>query len=169
MARAEIEVIATPYKDVIALLKSETLRAVEDEIAARTGENVLRDYSTASTTYTQAAMSVSGMSPSQIESFLLAHREEIVDFGLRFHEDEEATKDEEEYPDGEEQDDDSGESISLGLGTGFGIIYAIYYNFLANRSMAEFRAFLKNRRIPKHAKFARELKRVFDETDSQQR
>jgi len=163
MARNEIKVVPTPYQEVVTLLKSDALRAVEDEIAARMNVNLLRDFSTASTSYTQSEMSVSGMSPDQIQSLLLRRREEIIAFGVRFLKDEEATKDEEEYPEGEEQDQPPREKVVLGLGTGFGIKYAIYYNFLANRPLAEFHSFLRNRRIPQHARFAKELKRVFDE------
>jgi hypothetical protein len=84
--------------------------------------------------------------------------------------DAEATRDEEEYPAGEEpgEEDKSVTVAQRGLGTGFGITYAIYYNFLANRTPSEFREFLRNRRIPHHARFAKESRRVFEEASCDQ-
>jgi hypothetical protein len=165
MAEPGIKAIPTPFRGVLALLRSEPLRAVERAIAAQVGARVVEDYSTASTSSAQAGMSVSGLTAAEIETLLRDHGDQIVAFGVRFLRDPEATRDEEEYPEGEEQDP-SGPSQALGLGTGFGILYAIFYNFLANRTPEEFRAFLKNRRIPHHARFARELRRVFEEAQA---
>jgi hypothetical protein len=162
MAEPAIKVIPTSYQDVLALLHSDALRTVEQAIAARVGSRVVQDYSVACSTFTQADVSVSGLTVAEIEALLLARRDEIVAFGVRFLRDEEATRDDEEYPEGEEQDPPQTEEVH-GLGTGFGIQYAIYYNFLASRTAAEFRAYLKNRRVPHHARFARELRRVFEE------
>lgn len=163
MADPGIRVISTPYPQVLALLHSDALRAVEQAIAAQVGSRIVEDYSAASTSYTQAEMSVSGLTVAEIETLLVERRGEIVAFGVRFLHDEEAMRDEEEYPEGEEEEP-SEPGTTLGLGTGFGVKYTIFYNFLANRTPAEFRAFLKHRRIPHHAKFAKELRRVFEES-----
>jgi hypothetical protein len=159
-----IKIVPTTYQEVMSLLKSNALRAVEEAIATQVGQRIIRDYGTAETQHTQAIMSVSGMHAAEIENYLADHRDRLIAFGVRFLRDKEATKTEEEYPPGEEQDEASGESVSLGLGSGFGITYAIYHSFLANRPVAEFRQFLQNRRIPHHSKFAKELRRVFEET-----
>lgn len=161
MADPGIKVIPTPYQDVLALLHSSTLRAVEQSIAAAVGSRIVEDYSSASTSDTQADMSVSGMTVAQTEALLVSHRDPIINFGIAFLRDQTATDDAEEFPQGEEQD--PSETVEVhGLGVGFGIKYAIFYNFLAHRQPAEFRAYLKNRRIPHQARFARELRRVFD-------
>jgi hypothetical protein len=76
--------------------------------------------------------------------------------------DRKAASDEQEYLEGEEQDQDE-PGVSFGYANGFGAKCAIYHNFLANRAPSEFRAFLKNRRIPTHTKYAKELTRVFGE------
>lgn len=161
MAEHDIKLIPTSYQDVLALLRSEALRAVEQAIATAVGIRIVENYSTTCTTYTQADMSVSGMTVAQTETLLVSHRDLIIKFGIAFLRDEEATDDAEEFPDGEGQDP-SGTAEVLGLGVGFGIKYAIFYNFLAHRTPEEFCAYLKNRRIPHHARFARELRRVFD-------
>lgn len=152
--------IPTAFQDVVALLKSAALAAVEEPLAKKRGLNILYDIGSAGAAYSMAEISVSGMTPAQIEVYLAEHRQALIDFGNRFLGDEEATADEQEYPEGEEQDPD-GESETLGLGNGFGIKVVIYHNFLANRTAAELRAYLKNRRIPKHGKFAKALSEAF--------
>ncbi|NLS98146.1 MAG: hypothetical protein GXX96_38945 [Planctomycetaceae bacterium] len=151
----------TPYQEVQALLHSDALRAVEQAIASETGSRIVEDYSTACTTYTQADMSVSGMTVGETEALLLAKRDQIVRFGIAFLRDQAAADDSEEYPEGEEQD--PSETVEVhGLGVGFGVKYAIFYNFLVHRTPAELLAYLKNRRIPHHTRFAQELRRLFD-------
>lgn len=166
MAEPTIRVIPTPFRAVQALLQSDTLRAIEQAIAAEIGCRIIEDDSTGSTSSTQADLSVSGMTVADAEALLLAERDSITRFGIAFLRDSAATDNTEEYPEGEEQDPPENEQF-LGLSAGCGIKYAIFYNFLAHRTPAEFRAYLKNRRIPHQAKFARELRRVFDEVRGQ--
>ena len=161
MADPAIKVIPTPYQEVLALLRSDALRAVEQAIAAAVGSRIVEDYSSTSTSYTQADMSVSGMTVAQTEALLVSQRDQIIKFGVAFLRNEAATDDTEEFPQGEEQDPSQTVEVH-GLGVGFGIKYSIFYNFLAHRTPAEFRAYLKNRRVPHHARFARELRQVFD-------
>lgn len=161
MADPAIKVIPTPYQEVLSLLHSDSLRAVEQSIADAVGYRIVEDYSSTCTSYTQGDMSVSGLTVAQTEALLASRRDQIIKFGVAFLRDQAATDDAEEFPEGEEQDPSAAVEVQ-GLGVGFGIKYAIFYNFLANRTPAEFRAYLKNRRIPDQARFARELRRVFD-------
>jgi hypothetical protein len=156
---AEVKVVPTPYAPVVELLNSGALQVVEDEIARQVGMPINRDMSSAVTSYIQAEMSVSGLTAAGIEQLLCDHRKEIVEFGVCLLSDADATMDEGEFPEGEEPEH-SQVVERCGLAAGFGIKYAIYFNFLVNRSRAEFHAFLQNRRIPKHAKFAKELERL---------
>jgi hypothetical protein len=145
----------------MALLRSEVLGAVEQAIATEVGMRVVEDFSAACTAYTMTEMSVSGMSVAETEALLVAHRDGIIRFGIAFLRHEAAKSN----SGGQPQDDEEAESETVevrGLGVGFGIKYAIYYNFLARRKPAEFRAFLKHRRISRHAKRAQELRQVFD-------
>lgn len=155
-----IKVIPAPYEDVLALLKSDALAAVEDVVAARCAIRTIDDHGAAQMSYMQAAISLSGMTTGQLENYLSTNQLAIITFCIRIINHTEATGDEQEYPEGEEQDPDE-EIESLGYGNGFGLTCAIYHNFLANRTPAELRAFLKNRRIPKHTKFANELASMF--------
>jgi hypothetical protein len=158
-----IKIIPTVYQEVLALLKSDTLAAVEHPIAARRHLKMIYDDGTASMTYLRAEISVSGLTTAGIEEYLSHHKDAVIRFGLRFLGDQNATSDEQEYAEGEDQDP-PGESEILGLSNGMGIKVAIYHNFLTNRMPAEFLAFLKNRRIPNAAKFARDLDRIYSES-----
>jgi hypothetical protein len=149
------------YQEVLDLLASEQLRTVEQAIAAEVGMNIVEDYSVVSTSHLLVAIGASGMTPSDIKVLLQDRRDKIVAFGVRLLRDPAVNSDEDEYPEGEEQDP-PGKVLSKGLGTGFGVTYAIYHNFLANRTPAELRAFLKGRGIS-HS-FSQDLRRLFDET-----
>ena len=150
----------SPFQQVLALLRSDDLRAVEQAIAAAVGSRIVEEYSITCTAYTQANMSVAGMTVAESEALLASHRDQLIKFGVGFLRHEGATDNSEDLQ-GQEQD--SPETVGVhGLGVGFGIKVAIYYNFLAHRTPAEFRAYLKNRRIAHQARFARELRRVFD-------
>ena len=154
-----IQVVPIEYREVVALLDSEELRAIEEPIAAAHRLPILRDKSPVLINLTQGELSVCGMTADAIHRYLQDNRESIVRLALKMKEDI-TDSDEEEFPEGEEQDAD-GESTTLGLANGFGLTHAIYHHFLAHRSGKELRAFLKNRRIPFHTKFAKQLEAVF--------
>lgn len=158
-----IQIIPTVYQEVLALLKSDVLAAVEQPIAAGRRLKMIYDDGTASMTYLRAQISVSGLTTADIAKYLSQNTDALIRFGLRFLGDHEATSDDQEYPEGEEQDP-PGESEILGLSNGMGIKMAIYHNFLANRTLSELLAYLKNRRVPKAANFARDLIRVYGES-----
>ncbi|MFN9246643.1 MAG: hypothetical protein ACK6DS_06150 [Planctomycetota bacterium] len=160
-----ITITPTNHLEIVALLTSDELAAVECTIAEQCRLKIIRELGSTTTSHLQAEVSVSGMTVGEITQCLILHRNQLIAFGIRFLGDKDATKEEQEYPNGEEQEAD-GESETIGLMVGFGVKYAIYHNFLTNRSATEFRAFLKNRRIPKHTKFAKELERVFAEVGS---
>jgi len=141
------------------------LRELEQPVAAAVGLKVFEDLSPASVNYTLGDISVSGLTTAQIKALLTDKQEEIITFAIAVLTDQEATDQQEEYPEGEEQDPSQPGEV-LGLGVGFGIKHAILFNFFANRSSAELRAYLKNRRIPHQAKFAKALRRIFEEVQS---
>lgn len=159
-----ILVIPTSYEELNKLLASESLAAVEQAIASKCGLKTFHETSLAVLSHTKSEISVSGMNTVQIEEYLKTHQGPLIEFGIRFLSDEKATSEDEEYPEGEEQEPPI-TIESLGYANGFAITIAIYHNFLSNRTPAEFRAYLKNRRIPKHAKFLQELTRIFTESN----
>lgn len=161
MAEPAIKVVPTPYQQVLALLHSDALRAVERAIASAVGSRIVEDYSSTCTSFAQADLSVSGLTVAEAEAVLATERDRLIAFGVAFLRDAAATAGGEEFAEGEEPS----EAVAVhGLGVGFGVNYAIYYNFLARRTPAEFQAYLKNRRVPHRARFARELRRVYAAT-----
>lgn len=159
-----ITIIPTDQQEVIMLLKSEALAAVEQPLAAALKAEIIYDNSTTNLSLIRGEISVCGLTAGQIETYLLEQRDSVIRFATRLLQDVEANEDAEEYPEGEEPDpDDEDESEELGYANGFGITMAIYRNFLANRSSKDLRAYLKNRRIPQHTKFAKQLEIIFAE------
>jgi hypothetical protein len=159
-----IQVIPVEYGDVVAILDSVSLRSIEEPIAIAHRLPILRDKSAASISYIQGELSVCGMTTEELDRYMRDNGDMIVRLALLMRQDIPNT-DEEEYPEGEEQDPSS-EGVVLGLSNGFGLTHAIYHNFLSRRTGKELRAFLKNRRIPYHAKFAKQLESVFKALNS---
>ena len=160
VAAPAIRVIPTPFHDVLALLHSPALRAVEQAIVAKTGSRIVEDYSVTRTSMTQADLSVSGMTVAEAESLLITHRDRIIAFGVALAPDD-STDHDGEFPEDEEQDASEPVEV-LGMAVGFSVGLAITYNFLANRTASDYLAYLKNRLVPHQARTARELRRVFD-------
>jgi len=160
-----ITIIPTDQQEVIELLNSEALAAVEKPLATALKAEIIYDNSTASLSLIRGEISVCGLTTGQLENHLLEQRDSVIRFATRLLQDEEANEDAEEYPEDEEPDpDDDDEDEELGCANGFGITMAIYHNFLANRTTKDLRAYLKNRKIPQHTKFAKQLEEIFAET-----
>jgi len=150
--------------EVKQLLASPELAAVEEAIAARAGQRVHRDSVDVTYTYTQIELGFTPLTADEVSRRLREERDGLVEFGVAFLADPEATESTDEFPPGEEPGPgDEGETIAeLGLGCGFGITYLIYLYFLRERPRPEFTTYLKKRRIPFAAKFARDPRRVYE-------
>ena len=141
--------MATSLQDVIALLESDTLAAVENAIAIHVGERVNRDHLHITASLMRGEISLSGLSSDTVAALLRDRHDSIVAFGVRFLNDD---------------PDDVDEVVEKeGLGVGFGITYAIYLHFLETCTSNVFTEFLKKRRIPGARKFAADLRRVHAE------
>lgn len=154
-----IQVIPVDFQKIFSLLDSEELRAIEEPIAKSQNLKIIYDKSAASINLIAAELSVCGMTTDQLFKYMQDNRDQIVRLALKINEDLKDT-DEEEFPEGEEQDPSEITEV-LGFASGFGLSHAIYHNFLSNRSGKELRAFLKNRRIPSHTKYAKAIEKVF--------
>ena len=141
--------VATSLQDVIALLESDTLAAVENAIAIHVGERVNRDHLHITASLMQGEISLSGLASDTVAAMLRDRHDSIVAFGVRFLSDD---------------PDDVDEVVEKeGLGVGFGITCAIYLHFLETYTSIELTEFLKKRRIPGARKFAADLRRVHAE------
>jgi hypothetical protein len=146
------------------LLLSPELAAVEDAVAAQVGLRLIRDL--AVTTYGPVEIDV-GFTPLAFDDVLQrlrADRDLLIRFRVAFLNDPFSKDEREEYPPGEEPDpEDLPKTIEmLGLGTGFGITDVVRTYYLRERPKADFTAYLKKKRTPHAAKFARELRRIFE-------
>jgi hypothetical protein len=147
-----ITITPTVHADVVALLGSEELAAVERGISQGGGlEIIYDDPNSVTTTNRRAEISVSGLTVEQIREYLCTHREALIAFGIASLGDQR-----------ESESEDEEQGVTLGLGNGFGILYAIYHHFITQRPKAEFHAFLKNRRIGRQATFAKNLRRIYE-------
>jgi len=165
-ARTPEGIILVPaeYQEVLALLQSPALAAVEQAVADGCGLRILDKVESVIVNYIQGNISVCGLTPRQLEEYLTTHRDALIAFSIRFVNDREMERNEEEFAEGEEQD--PAEHVeTLGYPVGFGVGYAIYHHFLTQRSAPDFRAYLKNRRMPKAAKFVKDLARVLREAN----
>jgi hypothetical protein len=165
-AKSTIKILPTPFADVELLLKSDALRAVEEPIAAGVDMKVVYDYTSASVSIAQAWISVGGMTCQELEQFVAEHRDALIRFGIRFQTEQRNAESRQEYPEGEEPGPgDEDEIVEVhGLANGFGATLAAQFNFLANRTPQEHRDYLNNRGIRPAAKFAKDLRRIFDES-----
>lgn len=154
-----ITVIPTVHQEVLGLLASDELAAVEKSIAAQCRFRIGTELTFAEISYIRAAISVCGLTTQQIRDYLVAHRDALITFGTRYLSNNAATNNAEEFASGEEQD--ASEPIGpIRFSTGFAIKIVIYHHFLTQRTQDEFHAFLKNRRYPHYIKFAAEISRV---------
>jgi hypothetical protein len=154
-----ITVTPVEFHDVIEILNSDALKAVEEPIAAACGLKILRDWMPIQISIAQAELSVCGMSVEECKNYLAENQASIVEFALRLLNDNTEIS-EEEFPEGEEQDP-SEEGRLLGISNGLGVTWTIYHQFVSRRSPKELRAFLKNRQIPFHAKYAKQLASIY--------
>ena len=157
--------MAVTAQEAKQLLLSPELAAVEEAVAAELGLRLLRDMRV--TTYSQVEIDV-GFTPltyAQVIERLRADRDLLVRFHVAMARDPEATDDTEEYPPGEEPDPaDLPRTIEvLGLATGFGITDVVRLYYLRERPRGDLTALFKKQRIPFAAKFARAVRRVFNE------
>jgi len=120
--------VPTEYHEVVQLLKSTELAAVGKGISEGTGTSVYHGNFSVNSNYTLAEVSVSGLTVDSITTILRDDCMSLIEFGIRFLGDEEATEDVQKYPEGEEPGPDEADAIieKLGLSAGFGITYAIY-------------------------------------------
>ena len=147
-----IELQPVEFKRVADLVASQVLNSVEQPIADSVGLKILEP-SDLTLTWTKGELSVGGIPFDEFEDYLRSNRENLIDFGIAILRDQHELGD--EYPEGEEQDP-PGDSETLGLSAGFGITHAIYFHYTFDRTAKELRAYLKNRRIPHRAKYAKD-------------
>lgn len=154
-----IELQQIDFKRVVELVGSPTLNSVEQPIADTVGLKILEP-SALTLSWTMGELSVGGIPVDEFEDYLESNRKNLIAFGIEILRDEHDLG--EEYPEGEEQDP-PGDRKTLGLGAGFGITHAIFFHYTFDRTAKELREYLKNRRMPHRAKYAKLLEGIRDD------
>jgi hypothetical protein len=144
-------------------LQSKTFTSLEEEIARLTRTVVLKDHFILSIEWAKKNLANAGLGLEIISSIIDSNQEILIKFGVQFLTNSEACKNEEEYPIGEEPEEHEKSKVlaSLGLSTGFGIQYAIYYHYLSADDITGLIKYLKLSRIPGQKKFAKQLQGIF--------
>lgn len=155
--------------EMLNLLRSDELQRVESAIASSAGTHICSDHLQATAQFTLQEVNLAGLTAESIRIGLERAFTKIVQFGVTFLRDEASSRIEQEYPPGEEPDDEHCDEIvsDEGLAVGFGILYFIYLHYLENCSESDLCAFLNARRIPHHKRFARDLRRIYDGLENQ--
>jgi hypothetical protein len=155
---------AITAQEVKELLASPELASVEEAIAREDGTRVSHEHVNVTYNYTQIELGFTPFTPEEVRARLRADRDLLVRFGVAFLRDRAKAEWVEEYAPGEEPDaDDRPRVVKVhDLACGVGITYLIYVYFLRDRPRAEFMDYLKKRRTPAAAAYARDVRRVFD-------
>jgi hypothetical protein len=157
--------MAITHQQAKQLLQSPELAAVEEAIAARTGQRVLRGMNpVVEIQRVEIDVGFTPLSFEQITASLKSDRELLISFWTAVLGVKESPEEADgEFPPGEELDPaDRSRTIEvIGLGSGFGIKAAVYLYLLRDCPKAELTNYLKKARIPFAAKYGRELRDVF--------
>jgi len=149
-------------REVELLLKSEDLSFIETSIAKGCGTYVNKDHLDFTIGILRREIANSALGINSIKDLLRSKKDSIIKFGIDFYKTQAGEPHIEEYREGEEVNEDEKSNVleSHGLGIGFGIKYAIYFNFLENDMQDELLNFLKAQRIPYAKDFAKTLNKV---------
>jgi hypothetical protein len=145
------------------LLNSDTLSVIEDDISRACNTYVNRDFIEFTVGILRREITNSGLPFEYILQQLKLKRTSITQFGLRLFMTLKDSPLEEEYPQGEEIPKSAlpKDITSHGLGTGFGVKYAIYLHFLETNPNGLL-DYIKKERIPKAQQFYKTLQKVYN-------
>ena len=145
------------------LLLSPDLSEIETAITRECETYINKDHIDFTIGSLRREINNSGLSIEYIRKHLYSKKDSIITFGIRFLNRFKDAPIEEEYPKGESVPKSQRPQVisSHGVGIGFGVKYAIYYDFLINRPK-ELIDFVKKERIPKANKFCKTLKELYN-------
>jgi hypothetical protein len=160
--------MAVTTQEAKQLLMSPELAAVEEAVAMQVGLRVLRDGGRAEeVAIEQIVAHVSEYTLFTVDDVLQrlrSDRDLLIRFWIAFQRDSAANEPSQEYPPGEEPDpEDPPEPRKvLGLFSGSGVIMVVWLHFLRERDKPQLAGYLKDRRTPHAAKYAANLRRIFE-------
>lgn len=150
-----------PYDDVREILASEELRLLNEELCSRLRTNIAPDINP--TVMLQSVMTdvcYTTLSAQQFRNLLSEDRRLIVEFAAAMSGKEDLG---EEYPPGEEQDEEPLGGECLGICRSAGVGYATELHFARDRTQQELMSYLEMSRTPHRSKYAKQLKAAYQE------
>lgn len=141
---------------------------IEERIATESNSIVLNDDFEFAVSIAKSNLANAQLDISTIAEINKKNQVSLIQFGIALLHDPEIQADDEEYPLGEEPNDQykSKTVATLGLQIGFSIQYAIYYHYLSTKDTDGLIDYLKLSRIPNPKKFANRLLIVFEKSNT---
>ena len=152
------------HGEVELLLKSEDLSFIETSVAKECNTYVNKEHLDFTVNILRREITNSGLDINYIKELLSSKKMPIIKFGIDFIKKQVNEPHVEEYPEGEEVSEVEKSKVleSQGLGIGFGIKIAIYFNFLEKDIQDELLNYLKAEKIPFASNFAKTLNRIYN-------
>ena len=154
-----------PYHDVREILASEELRLLNEELCLRLRTKIAPDINL--TVMLQSVMKdvcYTTLTAPQFRSLLSEDRRLIVEFAAAMSGKEDLG---EEYPPGEEQDEELLGGECLGICRSAGVGYATELHFVRDRTQQELMSYLEMSRTPHRSKYAKQLRAAYKEALSE--
>ena len=154
-----------PYDDVREVLASDELRSVNEAICNRVRQPIAPESNSAVTLQeVMIQIGYTGLAARDFCDLMHQDREQIVRLAVGVLQTDNPSWAEEEYPPGEEPHEPPTVVAELGLCRTVGVRYTTYLHYLRDRTESELLKYLEMCRIPHRAKFAKELRQIYDRT-----
>lgn len=143
-----------------SIIGSNQYQNLIDKIQKRTKLKILSEYRDAVATRDEHKMGIAHLSANDTLELLENDMKNFSEFVLLKMKKFENAKIDEEYPEGEEQDQEDDNETVLGYSKSFLLLYLIEY-FLLKTNPNELEPYLKAIRIPNTKKYEKELKEIY--------
>ena len=152
-------------KEIMAMLQSPELSAVETAITSKCGSYVNREVIDFMVPSLSREIGNAGLTIDYIKQGIKSNKEWLIIFGIEMLKYHAGKLDKQEYPEGEEPEyleQRAGEP--QGMAIGFAYKYLMYLYFLENNRQSELLEFLKKERIPYAKDFRETLNTIYKKT-----
>lgn len=143
----------------VELFDHPTINEFEERVAGALKQTVYTHYKDELSKLINKEIKLSGIDEADLLTLFTEDKEDLFNFTFNAYSKEIKLDDIEEYPEGEELTEEE-KPVTVerfGPSIGFGIKFAIYYNFLKNDKNAELGDFLKAMKIPYSSRFKKRL------------
>ncbi|WP_442109128.1 hypothetical protein [Pseudomonas sp. NUPR-001] len=150
--------MSTSSDVVSGVVNSEAYQNIVSQLKKDVGITICEELSELFCDFDAAAFDRSGLSIEELKAVFEAGSDEIRDYSIRKYKALDGASEEQEYPVGEEPDeeDDEFESENLGYAPGFLLANAIEF-LLAKKGGRYLEKYLKESRVPKAGEYAKQV------------